>query len=102
MTRNTNYPDGGFIDRPGRRAAHMPKIPRLPGTRVEGTETRNERSIVTDPTLLKAIGDLTGALNRMAPGVLGTELIALDASGQATRQFRVPFRAISEIGRAHV
>ncbi len=103
MTRNLNPGpplDGGTITRPGRRQAHMPRVPRLPLTRPAGTEGRAEHAVITDPSLVKALGDLSRVLRRMAPLVLGTEVIALDASGQAARQFRVPFAAVAVLSES--
>lgn len=41
-----------------------------------------------------AIGDLSKLLDELAPKVIGYETVALDANGQATRSYRVPFRAV--------
>lgn len=44
---------------------------------------------------IKAIGDLTNAVLSLAPVVLDSSTFQLDANGQATRQFRVPFAAVA-------
>lgn len=42
-----------------------------------------------------AMGDMSGALDRLAPAVIAQKTIQLDATGTASEQFRVPFRSIA-------
>jgi hypothetical protein len=49
----------------------------------------------TPEDLYEAMGDLAGAIRSMVPIVLSSETWALDASGQASREYRVPFRSIA-------
>lgn len=51
--------------------------------------------------LTSAVGDLRPLLDRLAPTVLQTETFVLDSAGQATRQFRVPFRALAAYSGAN-
>ena len=44
---------------------------------------------------IAAIGDLTAAVRSLAPVVLDVATFQLDANGQATRQYRVPFAAVA-------
>jgi hypothetical protein len=45
--------------------------------------------------LTGAVGDLGRLLDGITPKVIGVQLVQLDALGQATAQYRVPFRALS-------
>lgn len=42
-----------------------------------------------------ALGDMTRALHKLVPLVLGSETVVLDVNGQAAKQFRVPFKCIT-------
>lgn len=43
----------------------------------------------------QAVGDLTAVITGLAPKVLGSRLVALDANGQAAGNLRVPYQALS-------
>lgn len=45
--------------------------------------------------IVTAIGDLSGLLRQLAPRVLGAATYQLDARGQASDQYRLPFAAIA-------
>lgn len=61
-----------------------------------GSRTEQQAELVeTLARLNGVVGDVSGLLKRLTPGIIGEELIALDANGTATKSFRVPFRAIS-------
>lgn len=94
MTGNLKPGDGGLIQRPGLMSSHMPKVRRVMGG--NPTPNVNAAAVEADPdALAKPIGDLTAAIRRMVPRVLSCELKQLDANGQATGQYRVPFQSLS-------
>lgn len=45
--------------------------------------------------IITAIGDLSGLLRQLAPRVLGAATYLLNAQGQASDQYRLPFAAIA-------
>lgn len=61
-----------------------------------GGPTQHQAAVVLELEQMRAaVGDMTRMLARLVPEVLSQETVILDANGQATKQFRVPFRAIS-------
>jgi hypothetical protein len=42
-----------------------------------------------------AVGDMTALLGKLEPKVVGQETVVLDANGQATKQYRLPFAALA-------
>jgi hypothetical protein len=49
----------------------------------------------TDDELRAAMGDLAGAIRSIVPVVLSSETWILDANGQCSREYRVPFRSVA-------
>jgi hypothetical protein len=102
MTRNTSpegLADGGMIQRPGARSAHMPKVDRWMGGRQRPQEP-NAAALTYGEEIAKAVGDLRAAIATLVPRVLGTQLYVLDSNGQATDQYRVPYSSLSIISES--
>lgn len=100
MTRNLNTPDGAIVTRPGRRMAHMMRAGLVDPKAPRGTLPANAQAVLADPELGKAIGDLSNAIRTMVPKVLGTGIYILDANGQATDQYRLPYGCLSLISES--
>jgi hypothetical protein len=77
----------------GRLSRFEARLPRLPAGG-DGTSRQAAELAARMAELTKVIGDLGPLLDELAPGVIGTETVILDANGQATKQFRVPFRSL--------
>lgn len=74
------------------------KVARPPGWKAPDVGQRTERQAQLTLTLHElagAVGDMRALLDRLTPAVLGQETVQLDSNGQAARQYRVPFSALS-------
>lgn len=70
------------------------RLPRLPAGDNASARQAAELGAHLDQ-LATVIGQLGPMLDELAPGVIATETVVLDANGQATRQFRIPFRSVA-------
>jgi hypothetical protein len=76
----------------GSRFARFPaRLPRNPDT---GPPQQQAQFLDMLGALNTRIGDLGTLLDEMAPRVISTETVVLDANGTATRQYRVPYRSL--------
>lgn len=66
-----------------------------PGPGPERPTRYRGRDPEADAALYKAIGDMSAAVRWLTPSVLETSVAVLDANGQATKAFRVPFAALA-------
>lgn len=66
-----------------------------PGPGPERPTRFRGRDPEADAALYKAVGDMAAAVRWLTPSVLETSVAVLDANGQATKAFRVPFAALA-------
>lgn len=59
-------------------------------------DPRNQETALaaTHERLVTVIGDLSGALVKMAPRVIGVQTVVLDALGTASGQYRLPYQSL--------
>lgn len=85
----------GAANRAAELGARFSRFPaRLPRNPASGPGPQQAAMLDALGALNVRIGDLGTLLDELAPRVISTETVVLDANGTATRQYRVPFRSL--------